>query len=685
MRRLVSLVLLLGLLAHSLGSGQWGVGSGAPLLPTPYSLLPSLAWGANTHATPDPHRELQAWFGDAASPYLVSGCQPSVPGGLTLAAFACAATVRGAAADLVYVSQASAQLGPLSGGNGTYWLALHRDTSTSVSGWTRQSGTHYLWKLSSTPPTTPSAALVFAQVTVSGGAITAVQPLGARGALGAELGAVVVMRYATGGDGTSSNPWTGWDTAITWASNTTYLFPSGTYSYSTCPAWGVDNIRLLGMGPNVVLKHTGTGNAVCIDGGASSTDATHVLMENFAIQGNSNSTNALYIRAVNRSTFRNLTILGASTSGAGVQCEWCVLNTFEDVRVAVNDANVYSAGAGFYSRPDFGLRLTRRGSGENSTANTFRNFVAEGLTAGNGQGIRLLYADSNHFFGGASESNIAGVYCLGGASGTCLGNSFRGMFFEANTSIHASITSGEKLTFTDCYFLGTPSSGAFLLDGTGEVRIQGGQILGDISIPSGSSNVSLEGVDFRGTLTDASLSTTRCSVRDGSGSNDYPVCHFSRNTNGANGHHLVLRGQGGSSAGATARYGLNTFASTAVAYIDAFAANGSTPIVLQLTPGGGGIAVGTSGATISSILEGSNTALDVGSIANGAQSAINVTVTGAALKDYALCSASVDLGAVAMTAKVTAANTAQILLVNNSGGAVDPPSADYRCLVIHRP
>jgi hypothetical protein len=127
-------------------------------------LLPwSLAWATNTHQTPDEARERQAWFGDVTSPYIHSGCLPSVPASsLTFGTFACTGYVRAASNDLVYVSQAAA-VEPLNAGNGTYWLALHRDTSTSVSSWTRQSGTHYLWRQtsshrSSRQPTTSTSA-----------------------------------------------------------------------------------------------------------------------------------------------------------------------------------------------------------------------------------------------------------------------------------------------------------------------------------------------------------------------------------------------------------------------------------------------------------------------------------------------------------------------------------------------
>ncbi len=135
---------------------------------------PVVASTSNTHARPNSLQEMQAWFGDGLIPYLVpnSGCPPSPGGGLTLGAFPCQAYVRGALGDLVYVNQTAAAVGPLNSGNGTYWLAIHRDATTAVGGWTRQAGTAYLWQFNASQPTSPVNALVFAQVTVSGGAIT---------------------------------------------------------------------------------------------------------------------------------------------------------------------------------------------------------------------------------------------------------------------------------------------------------------------------------------------------------------------------------------------------------------------------------------------------------------------------------------------------------------------------------
>lgn len=69
-------------------------------------------------------------------------------------------------------------------------------------------------------------------------------------------------------------------------------------------------------------------------------------------------------------------------------------------------------------------------------------------------------------------------------------------------------------------------------------------------------------------------------------------------------------------------------------------------------------------------LEGSAT-WDPASIANGAEAATDVTVTGAALGDFALASFSLDVTGLVLDAQVTTANTVTCVLANNTGAAVN--------------
>jgi hypothetical protein len=104
--------------------------------------------------------------------FVQTGCVPGTSGSTTTGTFACTAMIRTANGEGEFIYQPTATVGSLSGGDGTYWIALHRDTTTTVSGWTRQAATHYLWQKSATFPSTPTDGFIVARVEVAGGAVT---------------------------------------------------------------------------------------------------------------------------------------------------------------------------------------------------------------------------------------------------------------------------------------------------------------------------------------------------------------------------------------------------------------------------------------------------------------------------------------------------------------------------------
>jgi hypothetical protein len=109
-------------------------------------------------------------------PYITQGGLPIVPSAsITLPAFACTGVLYSAGVSTA-VTQVPAIVGPLVGGNGTYWVALHRDPVAAVSGWTRQAGTRYLWTKATTRPALADG-VVLALVTVAGGVITQIDDL----------------------------------------------------------------------------------------------------------------------------------------------------------------------------------------------------------------------------------------------------------------------------------------------------------------------------------------------------------------------------------------------------------------------------------------------------------------------------------------------------------------------------
>ena len=74
-------------------------------------------------------------------------------------------------------------------------------------------------------------------------------------------------------------------------------------------------------------------------------------------------------------------------------------------------------------------------------------------------------------------------------------------------------------------------------------------------------------------------------------------------------------------------------------------------------------------------------AYDPPSLADGAGATTTVTVNGASLGQYALCSFSLDLQGISVTAWVSAANTVSVRFQNESGGALDLASGTLRAKV----
>ena len=70
------------------------------------------------------------------------------------------------------------------------------------------------------------------------------------------------------------------------------------------------------------------------------------------------------------------------------------------------------------------------------------------------------------------------------------------------------------------------------------------------------------------------------------------------------------------------------------------------------------------------------------SMLDGDEVAVEVTVVGAALGDFALCSFSIDVADLQLRADVTAANTVTVVLSNSTGGTIDLGSGTLRVKVV---
>ena len=91
------------------------------------------------------------------------------------------------------------------------------------------------------------------------------------------------------------------------------------------------------------------------------------------------------------------------------------------------------------------------------------------------------------------------------------------------------------------------------------------------------------------------------------------------------------------------------------------------------------------GATFRSLFDTiihKETGVNIASLADGAGATQAVTVTGAALGDFVLVSFELDLQDITVTAYVSAANTVEIRVQNESGGVIDLAAATVNIVVL---
>ncbi|MGI9298607.1 MAG: glycosyl hydrolase family 28-related protein, partial [Gammaproteobacteria bacterium] len=282
----------------------------------------SVALGANTHSLGSEARERGAWWSDAINGYVVSGCEPTTSASTTVTAFACEGYLEDSG-EIIYTIQPSSVVGPLSGGDGTYWLALHRERVSAVSGWTRHGATHYLWQMNVTQPANPSGGLVFSEVTVSGGAITAVSLIApvrsipsntvASGRFAAEFGVVA--------DDLTDN-----SAALQLALDSTehITLPCGVIRFATTLSLnrgqileGCSHGSVVIETAGTILRYTGSGDGVLIDGGTSPGDFNFtVTIRNLAIRSTTGAT-GLHIFGAADIDVQNVRVAGRATGGVG--------------------------------------------------------------------------------------------------------------------------------------------------------------------------------------------------------------------------------------------------------------------------------------------------------------------------------------------------------------------------------
>jgi len=299
---------------------------------------------------------------------------------------------------------------------------------------------------------------------------------------------VNVLDYISGGTGTSGDPYVGWDTATPWAANTEFIFPSGTFQYSTTLNLAYSKIYVHGVGRGTILKFTGTGNCVSFDGGVSGINSPHI--EGFLISGNANATNGIYTDNATYGICKNIVVQNVSVSGFrsifGVY--WLIENFYM--------GNNFGAQTTFAAA---GIFLGDSGASQTVTAYTIINAnIADCVNSG----IDINNGWTNTIIGGAVEAN--------GDQGLYLGvlahdNIINGLYIEANTTANAVINgSGNQLIGLWCF-----DSGYKRLEFGGASsgnHVYGG-IYGDINIVVGATRNEFTSVRMGGTLTDSGKGT----------------------------------------------------------------------------------------------------------------------------------------------------------------------------------
>jgi hypothetical protein len=306
---------------------------------------------------------------------------------------------------------------------------------------------------------------------------------------------VNVAEYASGGNGTSGAPWTGWDTVCPWAANTTFRFPIGQYNYSTVPVVSFTGIRLVGEGPGTFLNFTGTGNCWVFDGvNGPSTLLIDVGMQGFLIGGNAAATNGLFLKSVHHSFFRDIRV--TNVSAAGFLTNFAVANVYDKLQVS-------ALGMAFTTTPVNGIVFGRRGVNENTTASVVNAPVIENVS---GTGIILDYALTNHIINGTSENNARGLQLTSSASA----NIITGLDLEGN-SVEDMQIQGADNVFKNIYASSLVS--AHLYTGAARNHFDGGVING-VLVDAGAANNDFKSLMVRNNLGAFADSGTSTGVLD---------------------------------------------------------------------------------------------------------------------------------------------------------------------------
>lgn len=301
---------------------------------------------------------------------------------------------------------------------------------------------------------------------------------------------VNVIDYISSGTGTDGDPYIGWDTNITWAANTEYVFPSGVFQYGTTLDLAHAGIYLHGANyRGTILKFTGTGNCISFEGGVTGFNGAH--LENLTIEGNAAATNGIYTNNSHYGILKNIIIRNVSLSGLRVN--FGVYWHIEDFFMGNNLGTPGYVAQTTY--PAVGMYFGNSASGSATvTAYTIINAnIADCLNSG----IDFQNGWTNTIIGGALEANgDQGLYIAQNVHDLVI----NGLYLEGNTTAQCVVAgAGNNLIGLWCIDnLNKP----IVFKGTSSSNHVFGGIYGDITIESGATRNEFNSSRMAGTWTD---------------------------------------------------------------------------------------------------------------------------------------------------------------------------------------
>lgn len=262
----------------------------------------------------------------------------------------------------------------------------------------------------------------------------------------------LVHTYATGGTGTSADPWTGWDAACPWASGKAFIFTTGYFRHSATLALDeLRNIYFSGMGDGTVLLYTGSGTAVSCQRRADDIinymhHPMYNYFGNFRIDGGGLCLLGLDIRGLFFSSVENVRF--RNVLGTCMALRFCVVNEFRNIACQSSVLDPLCT-----VNPAIGIHLQTQAVGGFNVENTVCTFTCCDFFGPTEKALWIETGFGNVFNGGAFESGTGTNLVMGSTADS---NQFHGVDFEIcpepcyvdgrNNEFHGCISPAASIT-----------------------------------------------------------------------------------------------------------------------------------------------------------------------------------------------------------------------------------------------